>query len=120
MNKKLLALVILLGLSVAFFAYRSNTSQIVRSKIVQGMSPSEVSVVLRSGVIEPYACLWKNIDKQKATRNCQVPNKNFLTQDSLSGLRVMVVFKGIGIDHHFEIIFDETKRVKKVTAITVR
>jgi hypothetical protein len=119
--KKYIMIFCLCVIVVLFIFLRNEEPQKSRDRIKVGMSLGDVVNSLQSGLVEPYSCFWGVGDESKlvATRNCSSPGEKYLA-DVSGGYRMMVVFKGIGMDYDFEIEFDSTGKVKVISDGSVR
>jgi hypothetical protein len=111
----------LFALGILFFAFRGTIPGKKRAEIEVGMSVNEVSSLLQSGIADPYSCAWTAVDDQltTSTQNCSLPSENFLSRSN-SGYKVMVIFKGIGMDYDFFVSFDENRVVDSVSDGVIR
>jgi len=111
--KKIIVIVLIVLSPIFFLMYRSLQLNLIHEKVGFGMTIEDTLKVAKGTFISPYACLWSTPKREKIvpTRYCKIPSEDVL---GTLGTTVLIVYKGIGIDSHFEVIFDNNSRVSNI------
>lgn len=113
---KKLILVVVFVLLGAFFMYRSQQPSNIQGEIVRDITIVETLRIINSGFVSPYACIWSSPEQEKSvpTRHCSMPNVEAFNVDDFSEVNLLVVYKGLGVNSHFKVVFGKGLRVSSV------
>ena len=120
-NNTIIILMVVL-LVIVFFIGRSSIPKRIHGEISTGMPLSGVLELLDKSMVIPYACNWELVSEKRAvaTRNCAPPIDDVFMKSATSDLNIRVIFKGLGLDQDFDVLFDGNQRVISVGGLSGR